>query len=91
MILHEIHSEGVVSSKTFQVATIIEKSSPIQKDFKNYLKHKGNDMNIKNLIVRLRIREDNKIFDKRIFSQATIKANVVEHSQKLEKEEPYIF
>ncbi|KAL2470458.1 zinc knuckle (CCHC-type) family protein [Abeliophyllum distichum] len=40
VILHEIHSEGMVVSKSFQVACIIEKLTPAWKDFKNYLKHK---------------------------------------------------
>ena len=40
VILHEIHVEGMMLSKAFQVAVIIEKLSPAWKDFKNYLKHK---------------------------------------------------
>ncbi|XP_074573500.1 uncharacterized protein LOC141829924 [Curcuma longa] len=81
VILHEIHSEGMVLSETFQVAAIIEKLPPGWKDFKNYLKHKRKEMNIEELIVRLRIEEDNRSSDKRSFSQATVKANVIEHGQ----------
>ena len=40
VIVHEIHTEGMTLSETFQVATIIEKLPPAWKDFKNYLKHK---------------------------------------------------
>ena len=47
-------------SETFQVAAIIEKLPPAWKDLKNYLKYKRNEMKIENLIVRLRIEEDNK-------------------------------
>ncbi|KAL2471130.1 zinc knuckle (CCHC-type) family protein [Abeliophyllum distichum] len=60
VILHEIHSEGMVVSESFQVAYIIEKPSSAWKDFKNYLKHKRKEMNVEELIVRLRIEEDNK-------------------------------
>ncbi|KAL2467313.1 zinc knuckle (CCHC-type) family protein [Abeliophyllum distichum] len=65
VILHEIHAEGMVLSETFQVAAMIEKLPPTWKDFKNYLKHKRNEMNIEELIVRLRIEEDNKSFETR--------------------------
>ena len=34
VILHEIHSEGMIMSEAFQVATIIEKLPPTWKDFK---------------------------------------------------------
>ncbi|XP_075480615.1 uncharacterized protein LOC142521272 [Primulina tabacum] len=39
VILQEIHSEGMTLSDSFQVAAMIEKLSPMWKDFKNYLKH----------------------------------------------------
>ena len=38
--LHEIHSEGMILSETFQMAVIIGKLPSEWKDFKNYLKHK---------------------------------------------------
>ena len=40
VILHEIHAEEMMLSKTFQVAAIIEKLPPTWNDFKNFLKHK---------------------------------------------------
>ena len=58
--MHEIHVEGMTLSETFQGATIIEKLPLTWKDFKNYLKHKRKEMKIEDLIVRLRIEEDNK-------------------------------
>ncbi|XP_074569769.1 uncharacterized protein LOC141826428 [Curcuma longa] len=45
------------------------------------LQHKRKEMNVEDLIVRLRIEEDNKSSERKIFSQATEKANVVEHGQ----------
>ena len=44
VILHEIHAEGMVLSKSFQVAAIIEKLPLNWKDLKNYLKHKHKEM-----------------------------------------------
>lgn len=68
MIWYEIHSKGMILSKTFYVASIIEKLSPAWKDFKNYMKHKLKEKNIEELIVRLHIEEDNKSSNKRMFA-----------------------
>ena len=53
VILHEIHSEGMIVSEAFQVAAFIEKLPLAWKDFKNYLKHKRKEMGVEELIVRL--------------------------------------
>ena len=81
IILAEIHAEGIVLSETFQVASIIEKLPPGWKDFKNYLKHKRKEMNIEDLVLKLRIEEDNRVSDKRGTTHEA-KANVVEHGYK---------
>ena len=73
--------KGMMLSETFQVAAIIEKLPPAWKDFKNYLKHKRKEMNVEELIVRLRIEEDNKSSEKKLFNPSVAKANVVEHGQ----------
>ena len=52
-------------SETFQVAAIVEKLPLIWKDFKNYLKHKRNELSIEYLIIRLRIEEDNRGSEKK--------------------------
>ena len=80
MILHEIHAEGMSLSESFQVAAIIEKLPPSWKDFKNYLKNKRKEMNLEDLIVRLRIEEDNQISEKRENQafQFKAKANIIE-------------
>ncbi|XP_055835158.1 uncharacterized protein LOC129903633 [Solanum dulcamara] len=44
---------------------VIEKLPPSWKDFKNYLKHKQRKMTLEDLIVRLRIEEDNKVAEKK--------------------------
>ena len=82
VILHEIHAEGMMLSETFQVAAIIEKLPYAWKDFKNYLKHKRKNMSIKDMIIRLRIEEYNKGFEKKgAHNPNEAKANFVEHSQ----------
>ena len=61
IIMHEIHAEGMTISESFQVAAMIEKLPPSWKDFKNYLKHKRKEMGLEDLILRLRIEEDNRM------------------------------
>ena len=60
VILHNIHAEGMSLSETFQVAAIVEKLPQSWTLFKNYLKHKRKEMNVEELVVRLRIEEDNR-------------------------------
>ncbi|XP_076904958.1 uncharacterized protein LOC143560562 [Bidens hawaiensis] len=81
VILHDVHAEGMSISETFQVAAMIEKLPPSWVDFKNYLKRKRKEMTIEDLVVRLRIEEDNKIALTRIDGPGMAKANVVEHGQ----------
>ncbi|XXG72130.1 hypothetical protein AAC387_Pa07g1291 [Persea americana] len=55
-------------------------------DFKNYLKHKRKEMELEDLIVRLRIEEDNRASEKKAgktFTEA--KANVMEQGQNSKK------
>ena len=81
VILSEILSEGMVLGETFQVACIIEKLPPSWLDFKNYLKHKRKEMTIEDLVVRLRIEEDNRVAQKGGQTEGYAKANMVEHGQ----------
>ena len=64
------------------MAAIIEKLSPLWKEFKNYLKHKRKEMRLEDLIVRLRIQQDNHASEKKA-GKAILesKANVVEQGQ----------
>uniref|UniRef100_A0A2N9G5F0 CCHC-type domain-containing protein n=1 Tax=Fagus sylvatica TaxID=28930 RepID=A0A2N9G5F0_FAGSY len=78
--------EGMTLSESFQVATIIEKLPSSWKEFKNYLKHKRKEMKLEDLIVRLRIEEDNRTSEKAMWNQSIeSKANVVEHNNKNKK------
>nr|XP_033511283.1 uncharacterized protein LOC117276058 [Nicotiana tomentosiformis] len=65
VIVHDLLAEGMVINEAFQVAIFIEKLPPLWKDFKNYLKHKRKEMTLENLIVCLRIEEDNKAAEKK--------------------------
>lgn len=81
VILQEIHSEGMTLSDSFQVAAMIEKLPPLWKDFKNYLKHKRKEMNLEDLIVRLRIEEDNRASERKAGkSSFEARANLVEQN-----------
>jgi len=80
--LHEIKAEGIILPETFQFATIVEKLPPVWRDFNNYLKHKNKELKLEDLIVRLRIEEDNRKSEKRSnknFYKA--KATVIEDSK----------
>ena len=82
VIQHDIHVEGMSLSESFQVAAIIEKLPPLWKKFKNYLKHKRKEMRLEDLIVRLRIEEDNCASEKKAGKGIMeSKANVVEQGQ----------
>ena len=70
LILHEIEAEGMNLPETFQVAW---------RNFKNYLKHKRKKLKLEDLIVRLRIEEDNRKSKKRSNKNSyEAKVNVIE-------------
>jgi transposase InsO family protein len=86
LILHDIHAEGMSLSESFQVAAIIEKLPPGWRDFKNYLKHKRKELKLEELVVRLRIEEDNRVSDKKTGKNSMLaKANVVEQGRSSKK------
>ena len=79
IIIHEILAEGYSICEGFQVSSIIEKLPPSWKDYKNGLKHKKKEMTLEDLIVRLRIEEDNRNAErKEKNSEFSSKANLVE-------------
>ncbi|KAL0423690.1 UNVERIFIED_CONTAM: hypothetical protein Sradi_0903800 [Sesamum radiatum] len=81
MILHDLHTEGMKLSESFQVAAMIEKLPPLWKNFKNYLKHKRKEMWLEDLIVRLRIEEDNRLSEMKFEKlQIEAKANLMEQN-----------
>ncbi|RVX07600.1 hypothetical protein CK203_025199 [Vitis vinifera] len=77
-------------NEAFQVVSIIEKLSPLGKDFKNYLKHKRKELSVEDLIVRFRIEEDNRKNDKYVgksFMEA--KAHIVEKDCSKKRKLPF--
>ncbi|PHT72052.1 hypothetical protein T459_22837 [Capsicum annuum] len=77
---------SLIVNDAFQVAAIIENLPPIWKDFKNYLKHKCKEMTVEDLIVRLRIEEDNRATERRSKGNSTINvAHIVEDDQNNSK------
>ena len=62
----------MVVNEAFQVATMIEKLPPSWNDFKNYLKHKRKEMKLKDLVIQLKIEEDNKNAKKKSRKSSTI-------------------
>ncbi|XP_070049004.1 uncharacterized protein [Nicotiana tomentosiformis] len=70
VIIHDLLAEDISQINT-------------NKDFKNYLKHKRNELSLEDLIVRLRIEEDNKAAEKKGRGNSTIMgANIVEDRKR---------
>ncbi|KAL0320072.1 UNVERIFIED_CONTAM: Retrovirus-related Pol polyprotein from transposon TNT 1-94 [Sesamum radiatum] len=68
-------------SESFQVVAMIEKLPPLWKDLKNYLKHKRKEMGLEDLIVILRIEEDNRLSEMKFGRlQIEAKANLMEQN-----------
>ncbi|KAI3470110.1 hypothetical protein Pfo_026773 [Paulownia fortunei] len=69
-------------SKYALITTLIEKLPSLWKDFKNYLKHKYKEITMEDLIVCLRIEEDNKVVEKKVYTNRTkVKSNMIEDSK----------
>ncbi|XP_060190446.1 uncharacterized protein LOC132619613 [Lycium barbarum] len=81
VLIHDLIDEGMVINEAFQVAVVIDKLPPSWRDFKNYLKHKRKEMSLEDLVIRLKIEEDNKIAEKKSRGNSTIMgANIVEEA-----------
>ena len=83
LIIHDLHAEGMILNEPFQVGAIIEKLPPSWRVFKNYLKHKRKEMKLEELIVRLRIEEDNRKSERRVAGGQGMhaKENIIEQGQ----------
>ena len=69
------------------MTTIIEIPPSTGKYFKNHLKHKRREMNIKELIIKCCIEEDNRGSKKKgAHTSIEFKANFVEHGQSSKAE-----
>nr|GEY94411.1 hypothetical protein [Tanacetum cinerariifolium] len=72
-------TKGMTLSETFQAVAIIEKLPPSWVDFKNYLKHKRKEMSVKDLVVRLRIKEGKRLGEKDTYTPDSAKPSMIEH------------
>ncbi|XP_075524497.1 uncharacterized protein LOC142556886 [Primulina tabacum] len=91
IIIYDLLAEGMDINEPFQVAAIIEKLPPMWKDFKNYLKHKHNELKLEDLIVRLRIEEDSRTSEAKTHRramEAEAKANMTESSTNHKRKHP---
>ena len=68
------------------MTALIEKLSPLWRDFKNYLKHKHKEMGLEDIIVRLQIEEDNRQSTRLVGNKMESRANVIEHVSKRQKQ-----
>ncbi|KAL3365238.1 hypothetical protein AABB24_010412, partial [Solanum stoloniferum] len=81
LFLHDLIAEDMVVNEAFQVAAMIEKLPPSWNDFKNYLKHKRKEMKLEDLVIRLKIEEDNKTAEKKSRKSSTIiGVNIIEEA-----------
>ncbi|XP_070003048.1 uncharacterized protein [Nicotiana sylvestris] len=81
LIFYDLIAEGMVVNEAFQVAAMIEKLPHSWRDFKNYLKHKCKEMKLEDLVIHVKIEEDNKTAEKKSRGNSTIMgANIVEET-----------
>nr|GEV44348.1 chlorophyll a-b binding protein 3C, chloroplastic [Tanacetum cinerariifolium] len=59
-----------------------------QVEFKNYLKHKQNEMSVEDLVTRLCIEEDNRLAQKDTYTPDSAKANMIEHAGSSSRSNP---
>ncbi|GJT59508.1 retrovirus-related pol polyprotein from transposon TNT 1-94 [Tanacetum coccineum] len=59
---------------------VISQVQDLQVDFKNYLKHTRKKMSVEDLVVRLRIEEDDRLAQKDTYIPDSAKANMTEHA-----------
>ena len=86
LILHDLITEDMVVNEAFQVAAMIEKFPPSWNDFKNYLKHKRKEMKLEDLVIHLKIEEDNRNAEKKSRKSSTIiGVNIVEEDPTKDK------
>ncbi|XP_070002928.1 uncharacterized protein [Nicotiana sylvestris] len=81
LIFYDLIAKGMVVNEAFQVAAMIEKLPHSWRDFKNYLKHKRKKMKLEDLVIRLKIEEDNKTAEKKSHKNSMIMgANIVKET-----------
>nr|GEW73876.1 DNA polymerase zeta catalytic subunit-like [Tanacetum cinerariifolium] len=64
IIVHEMKVESIGINSNFLVGSIIEKLPQSWKNFNLYLKHLTDDMSFEQLVLKIRVEEDNKMIEK---------------------------
>ncbi|GKA43539.1 pol polyprotein [Tanacetum coccineum] len=82
IIVHEIEVEGIGINSNFLVGSIIEKLPQSWKNFKLYLKHLTDDMSFEQLVLKIRVEEDNRMIEK-------ADANSIEPNANLDGKKDY--
>ncbi|XP_024963178.1 uncharacterized protein LOC112503353 [Cynara cardunculus var. scolymus] len=77
VLVHELDTEGVGINPNFLVGSIIEKLPHSWRDFKLYLKHLTEDMSFGQLVLKLRVEDDNRKSEKTDGSSIDPNANFV--------------
>ncbi|KAJ9556753.1 hypothetical protein OSB04_011367 [Centaurea solstitialis] len=85
ILAHELDVEGMGLNSNFLVSAIIEKLPPTWKDFKLYLKHLTEEMTFDQLVLKLRVEEDNRKTEKDGGTSLDPNANMVTGNTSKEK------
>ncbi|GKA75308.1 retrovirus-related pol polyprotein from transposon TNT 1-94 [Tanacetum coccineum] len=85
IIVHEMEVEGMGINSNFLVGSIIEKLPQSWKNFKLYLKHLTDDMSFEQLVLKIRVEEDNRMIEKADANSIEPNANLVGESSSKSK------
>ena len=85
LIFHDLIAQDMVLNEVFQVAAMIEKYL-LRGTTSKILKHKHKKIKLEDLVIRLKIDEDNKIIEKKSHKSSTIiRVNIVEEAHTKDK------
>ena len=83
MLIHDLVIEGIYLPEPFVVGYLIETFPNYWEDYKNIMKHKRKQISLKDVIINIRVEEQNKTRDKaKRAKELSSKANVVEKRPK---------
>nr|GEW64263.1 reverse transcriptase domain-containing protein [Tanacetum cinerariifolium] len=85
IIVHEMEVECMGINSNFLVGSIIKKFPQTWKNFKLYLKHLTDDMSFEQLVLKIRVEEDNRMIEKADANLIEPNANLVKESSSKSK------
>ncbi|XP_024963832.1 uncharacterized protein LOC112504107 [Cynara cardunculus var. scolymus] len=85
VLSHELEVEGMGINNNFLVWSIIDKLPHTWKNFKLYLKHLSEDITFEQLVLKLRVEEDNRLTERTDALTFEPNANMVEGSTSRQK------